>query len=207
KLPQEYWIHIAQRDLTDTLAEHPWLYAIIALVAGAVFLAAPAVGRRLPPRDTGIRLYLCAGPGYGAAVLPAGRSRSERIVRSALVEKIVLVALVRVIFAQIMPDLSATNGQIASAVGVVVLVNALITDSLARRGTPWFTWRVELATMAAVNLGIAVTYVYLLERLGGAIDAGTLVFFVLLLTVIVVPFDRYHLERSTPREGVLPPPS
>src|SRR5690606_33973279 len=144
---------------------------------------------------------------YGAAVLPAGRSRAERIARSALVEKIVLVSMVSVIFAQIMPDLRATDGQIASAVALVVLTNALITDSMARRGTPWLTWRVELAAMAAINLGIAITYVYLLRRLGGALDPGTLVFFVLLLTVIVVPFDRYHLERSAPHPGRRPTPA
>src|SRR3954451_1920045 len=35
KLPQEYWIHIAQRDFTDTVSEHLWFG-----VASAVFVLA-----------------------------------------------------------------------------------------------------------------------------------------------------------------------
>lgn len=198
KLPQEYWIHVAQLDVTDTLRAYPWLLVPIGLVALGGWLAAPAVARRLPPRDHGVDLYLEAGPGYGAAVLPAGRSRAEHIVRSALVEKILLVSVVSVIFAQMLPVLDATPGQVAGAVGFVVLTNALIADSLARRGTPWFRWRIEFATMAAINLGTAIVYIYLLQRQGGEIDLWLLVFFILLLTVIVVPFDRYHLERSQP---------
>src|SRR5690606_17969326 len=38
KLPQEYWIHVAQLDLTDTLAEVPWFAP--ALLAGLVALGA-----------------------------------------------------------------------------------------------------------------------------------------------------------------------
>ena len=32
KLPQEWWIHIAQLDVTDTLAEYPWLGPVVAVV-------------------------------------------------------------------------------------------------------------------------------------------------------------------------------
>ena len=38
KLPQEYWIHIAQRDFTETVADHPWFGVACAL--GLVVLAA-----------------------------------------------------------------------------------------------------------------------------------------------------------------------
>ena len=37
KLPQEYWIHVAQLDFTDSVREHPWLWAFLAVV----LLAAP----------------------------------------------------------------------------------------------------------------------------------------------------------------------
>ena len=54
KLPQEYWIRIAQRDFTDTVADHPWFGVVCALfVLGA---ASPCCGSscaRACPRPIG----------------------------------------------------------------------------------------------------------------------------------------------------------
>ena len=46
KLPQEYWIHIAQLDFTEAVADHPWFgvacaLGILALVAIALFVVRP----------------------------------------------------------------------------------------------------------------------------------------------------------------------
>src|SRR4051794_24604955 len=57
KLPQEYWIHIAQRDFTETVAENPWFGVlcalfVLALVAVLLFVVRP----RLPAPDWKWRL-------------------------------------------------------------------------------------------------------------------------------------------------------
>ena len=79
KLPQEYWIHIAQRDMTDTIRENPAVgvaLAVVAIVAIAVLLlfvrpilGAPAWGWRFAadPLVTSARMHtramrsVCAG--------------------------------------------------------------------------------------------------------------------------------------------------
>src|SRR4051794_14874843 len=38
KLPQEYWIHVAQLDVTDTLSAMPWLWIVLAVAAVAAAL-------------------------------------------------------------------------------------------------------------------------------------------------------------------------
>jgi hypothetical protein len=57
KLPQEWWIHIAQRDVTDTLAANAWLGPTLVAVLVAVLLFCWFVVRpRLPARDHGWRV-------------------------------------------------------------------------------------------------------------------------------------------------------
>lgn len=38
KLPQEWWIHIAQLDVTDPIRKYAWLVPIVAAVVGAAVL-------------------------------------------------------------------------------------------------------------------------------------------------------------------------
>ena len=56
KLPQEYWIHIAQLDFTETVDDYPWFgvlcaLAVLALAAVAWFVVRP----RMPAPDWGWR--------------------------------------------------------------------------------------------------------------------------------------------------------
>ncbi len=47
KLPQEYWIHVAQLDVTDTLRDYAWAWPL--LIGALIALAAVALVRRTPP--------------------------------------------------------------------------------------------------------------------------------------------------------------
>ena len=79
KLPQEYWIHIAQLDFTDTVADHPWFGVasalfVLALLAVALFVVRPRLPRarpRLALRRRGARATRSARG--GARVGRAGR--------------------------------------------------------------------------------------------------------------------------------------
>ena len=52
KLPQEYWIHVAQLDVTDVLSEIPWLGPTVAvLLIGLGLVVWFAVRPRLPAHD------------------------------------------------------------------------------------------------------------------------------------------------------------
>ena len=212
KLPQEYWIHIAQLDTTDfikgtifgmpvdtawgdIIAAYPAVFVaalvvVVLLVAGAWWL----VTRRLPPADYALSFAADASP--AAAGDRNGRSdvnrQSERFFNSVLVEKIVLVAFVSVIFAQVLPGVRASNLELAVGVAFVITLNTALSHWLARRGTEWRSVAREFVVMAAVNFGLILVYALLLPNFDGSINLGNTLFFVLLLTLIVTLFDRYR---------------
>ena len=51
-----------------------------------------------------------------------------------LLEKVVLLALISVIFAQVLPDIEASNLGIVVGVAVLVVANAGVSELLRRRG-------------------------------------------------------------------------
>lgn len=217
KLPQEWWIHIAQLDMTDfiketlfgvsatdgwvtAIANRPWVLA----AAIAVFMAIGAAGwwivtRKAPPADH--------PPRIAADPLPAALRGGElyRLVRAharvfdwALAEKTILTALVSVIFASMLNGLEAGGMRVVISVAVFVALNAVISQWLARHGRSWATVALEFGTMVVVNLGMVIV-LRLFGRVLGitpeTINTGTTLFFVFLLTLIIVLFDRYHTVR------------
>jgi hypothetical protein len=76
---------------------------------------------------------------------------------------------------------------------LVVAIDTALSHWLARRGTEWASVLRQFVVMAAVNFGLVLLFAVLLPAFDGAIDLGTTLFFVLLLTLIVTLFDRYRL--------------
>ncbi len=225
KLPQEWIIHIGQIDMTDwfktnlfhvptdaTMAEI-WAAAaptVIAIVVGAILLVVLAwwiVTRKLPPADWRWRFASePLAPGVGVEPPDSdelGVSKSAPFFNRVLVEKIALVSLVGIIFAQVLPDVQATNVQLAIGVAFVIAANAFISQWLARHGTAWASALREFLVMAVINFGLVLLYAFLLPNLGGSIHLGNTLFFVFLLTLLVTLFDRYHPvhERYFARAG------
>jgi hypothetical protein len=119
-------------------------------------------------------------------------SEARHIVDVALLEKIILVALVSLCFAQVLPGVQATDLLLVVGVALVVILNTALSHWLARRGFGWaFTMR-QLAVMAAVNLGLLLVYTFVRTRFGDAVSLWNAVFFALLLALLVTLFDRYR---------------
>ena len=211
KLPQEYWIHIAQLDTTDFIKENvfgapldtPWseiLAANLWIIPVAIVIAALAVvllrwlARRLPPADRKLEFSADAHqPAFSEEQVRSAKAEEARsIVDAALVEKIALVTLVSFIFAQVLPDVQASSLQLAIGVAVLVTINTVLSHWLARRSFGWASALWQFVVMALVNAGLFLAISLLLPRLGGAISFGSALFFVLLLTLIVTLFDRYR---------------
>jgi hypothetical protein len=211
KLPQEWWIHIAQLDTTDFLKEHlfgvsldtPWseilaanlwiIPATLAIVALIVVLVR-WLARRLPPADRRPAFSADAHqPVFSAEQARSAEAEEARsILDAALAEKIVLVSLVSIIFAQVLPDVQATTLQLAVGVALVVTINTALSHWLARRGIGWASILRQFIVMALVNFSLVLAYAGLLRRVGGSLDLATTLFFALLLTLLVVLFDRYR---------------
>lgn len=217
KLPQEWWIHVAQLDMTDFLkesvfgvpADSSWTEAIAAnptvvivalLVAAALgLLAWWVITRRLPPADRPFTLDADAHqPPVDKVAIRQRRDRlAETFLDRELLEKIVLVALVSVIFGRMLPGVEESPLAIAIGVAAVILVNTAVSEYFIRRGRRWGSVIHQFGLMLVLNVVIVAVPGSLLRLLGAEPLQHALVF-VLLLTLIVTLYDRYrpvHLTR------------
>jgi hypothetical protein len=170
KLPQEYWIHIAKLDFTDTVRDYPAFgVAVVAALVIAALVIAFVVVPRLPAPDWSWRVS--AGP---APPAPA----RDRFARLEILEQVALLTLLCTIFASILPGIDATGLQIAVGVAAIVLANAAI--NLAAPPA------LLVANLALIYLANAV----LGERRD--FDLGIGLFFAFLITTIIWLYDAYR---------------
>ena len=212
KLPQEYWIHIAQIDTTDWIktslfrvpVDMSWAEIIrtwpaVFVVAVVVLILALiaiwlSLSRRLPPPDRSPSFSADAyRPEWTAAqVHDAVTSEASRIMDAALLEKTALVALVSLIFAQVLPGVRANNLQLVLGVAFVVVVNTVLSHLWARRGFGWVFTLVQFVVLLVINLGLILAYALLRSRFEAPVSVANVVFFALLLSLLVTLFDRYR---------------
>jgi hypothetical protein len=193
KLPQEYWIHIAQRDVTDELAAHP--EAIPVLIAlGAILLAGAwwVLTRKAPLPDHPFRLVVADPFGDAELQRRAATLGNGRLFDLALLEKVAMVSLVTVIFSQILPNAQSTPLQLAVGVGTLVVANTVVSEWLVRRGAGWQTAVRQFIAIGLINAGLVVAADVLLPIRNGDVRLGNTLFFVLLITLLVTLFDRYR---------------
>ena len=182
----------------DALAENLWfvvlllVVAVLAIIGGrAAFRAAPApdwrltfaVDRHLDDRH---RDDPSADDGFGSDV---------PLVSWYVFEKIVLMALITVIFSQVLPNLDATAIQVAIGVTVVVVATSAASQWISGWGYSRSTTVGEFLATLALNCVIVGVYLVVLRRSDRPVNEAALVFFVLLLTLIVTLFDRFHRRR------------
>ena len=136
KLPQEWWIHVAQLDFTDAVRAHTELFALLGVLALVLAAIAWHVLRpRVPTPDWALRF--AADPIAAELAAPEARYRSRltRGIRSRqLLEEVVLLSLVCIIFSQMLPGGEASPLEIAVAVSAIVVVNTIVSLWVARRG-------------------------------------------------------------------------
>jgi hypothetical protein len=189
KLPQEYWIHVAQIDTTDLIADKPWVgvlmaVGVVALLAVFWFVVRP----RLDPTDHPLRLRAEPSPDEldSPEELSAARA-GGRVFDLALLEKFILVTLISWIFALILPGVHVSAIALTCAVGAVVVVNTGVGQVAARRSRGLPSVVVEFFALAVLNSLLVLAGELLLGR---DLRGAPALFFVLLVTLIVVAYDR-----------------
>lgn len=227
KLPQEWWIHVAQLDATDLIKEMvfgvppetswpdaiaaaPWvLVAVVIVVLGLIGLVRWLVVPRLPPADHPFTLDADAHQPMvdGDAIDRERATILERVVSLELLEKVVLIGLVSMIFSRMLPGADPTAIGIVLAVAVVVAVNTLVSGLLIRIGErPSGAIKSFLVTLA-VNIALVVVGQAALGLLPETNQLEHAVVFVFLLSVIVTGYDRYRpLYKARFANGPLPYP-
>lgn len=197
KLPQEWWVHIAQLDFTDTLQDHPWLWALIAVGLVILTVLSRYYARYLGPADWpttfAVDKHLDRQP------LPEERP-VERIFGWVLLEKIALVSLLSVIFVQVL-TLNVSTAELVVALAVVVIANASLSHWLARRGAHWRWLTLEFLAMAAFNFGALVIYTAFRSDFKEEFETGGAFFIVLVFTLVLTLFDRYRFMGTALEHG------
>ena len=208
KLPQEYWIHIFQGDVTDTIKallgggpDTPWgpllagnallIGVVLVVIGAAAWLLYRLVRANLPRADHALRLRADDHPDQPAAAdLERGRAlRDARIFDRDLFEKVALISLLVIIFSEMLPTSNATLGQIVFNVTLFVSVITAISHVLARRATRVVSGVVHFAIMAVVGFGLIALTGWLFREATNWFNATI---FVLLISVIVTLFDRFQ---------------
>ena len=222
KLPQEWWIHIAQLDMTDFIKEEifgvdktaTWSEAVSARPEVIVFAVVAVIGlvalvwwllkRYAPPAD--YRLNWRADPLpielQGSDVYSAAKARL-RFVDLGLYQKAAMVSLVAVVFALFMGGEGTSPIAVVIEVSLFVMINAALSQIMARRGRRFRSIAVELAVMAVVNLMIMLSYEAVDRYVSSAevtFDFRKTLFFVWLLTLLTVLFDRFYVIHAARRE-------
>jgi len=214
KLPQEWWIHIAQLDTTDliqedifgvpagtpwieTFAAKPWIVVIaVVVVAVAIYALYWLMKNKLPPRDRRLTIDADAEPGRD---VPPQRLQAERdrmaqtILRPGLFEKVAMIALVAIIFGQVL-QVHAEPLELSIIMAVIVIANATLSALLERHGFGPTAALRQFVYTGLLNLGIVAVMAIVFALLGSAVDLVSAFFYVLLITLLVTLYDRYRPE-------------
>ena len=223
KLPQEWWIHIAQLDFTDFMketvfgvpADSSWGEAIAnsPLVALAIVLAIVGLvalawwGRRfLPPRDW--------DPTFSAETQAEhlGWPRGPRRVVPAaqfdrrFLEKVALLSFMVFVFSRMLPGTEGNALQVAIGVTLIIAASTAVSHLLARREVSWTSVAAEFGTMFAINALIGIAIGILLPGEGSGPPLPEFLFLIGVLSLIVVLYDRAtevrRLRRPEQRRNV-----
>jgi len=219
KIPQELWIHIAKLDFTDVLKEYvfgvnadsAWATSLTnrpLVTAGLIILVLFTIVILL----TNLRQEL-SGSNDGRIPLGHDWPRTvdadvvsshlgwdppSRVVRPtasfgwSFVEKVILTTMIAMIFANILPAIQVGTGSLILGTIVVIAVNTFISEWLYDRHVTMRTLQVLYVLMVVANLGTVLIFYSLLGNSETKIRFGNTAFFVALLTLIVVLFDRYR---------------
>lgn len=196
KLPQEWWVHIAQRDFTDTAAAYPIIWPSIVgiglFIGGLIYRNR----RRIPAPD-----WPFTFDGHRHLNPPLYRDPDvEPFWSAVLVEKAILVALLGGIFANMMPSIDTSLVRVAGAVGILVIVNAGVTQWLRRRGRSWTGALESFLSTLIINYAILMADGFFRQSpvgIQGAIDrvTHTNALLLVLLSFLIAMFDRYRISR------------
>jgi hypothetical protein len=195
KLPQEYWIHIAQLDLTDTIRDVSWFLPL--LVVAVLILAAVlwfVVRPRLSPADWPLRFAADPLPVEidEASERAAYQAAHRKVFDLTAVEKIFLIGLITVIYGRVLPGVEASDLQLFLGIAVFVVLNAAIGLWSARRGYSWDSAALSFAVVFATNVVLVVVAELLLRSRGNDLRLPDTLFFVFLLSILTMLYDRYH---------------
>ncbi len=196
KLPQEWWIHVAQLDFTEVANENPvgvW-GAVFVLVAAVLFLYRRRLN--LPPVDWPTTFAVDASPTTVFSTQAGAPLGPRSLINHPLFEKTILIGLLTTIFLQWAPEFGVGVIPVILGVGAFVALNSYVGHWLCRHGSTWTTTTADLVVTSAINV-FAITVLTLLPDRPILEGPGLLltVFLLGLLSFVITLYDRYRVLR------------
>jgi hypothetical protein len=218
KLPQEWWIHVAQLDFTDfmkedvfgvsvdtswgeAIGENLWFVGLLVVVVVAVALVWRSQRAKVPEPDWSLTVRVAEHIEPVPTDVAAVR---DRVLSWRTGEKVALIGLVCVIFASVLPDIDRGPLQTAFGVGLLIVANAAVSHGLAGRGVQWRSTGTQFLGMLAVNAGLLWLFGAVGRTSQEDLNGAALVFFTVIISLLVTLYDRFAGEREA-REMVSPP--
>ena len=213
KLPQEFIIHIAKVDTTEWFSAHvlgtpvdgatsggllsnPFGIAVLVFVVMLILYALWWLIRRLPATDwsltTSADAHLESDGGLIANAETVGQA--QNFFNMALLEKVTMVSLLGIIFAQVLPDMRAGSIEIIVGGAILILINTSLSQWLARHGFGWVGTFREFTVLLVVNFVLILMIAILLPTFDGSINLVNVIFFTLLFTVVTTMLDRFKQQ-------------
>ena len=210
KLPQEWWIHIAQLDFTDFVKEdllgvattasyadgfsnRPLVGVAMLAVVALLISIAVVLWRRAPEPDHPFTFDADAVFRFDDRTRPD--AAPLRPWKEGLVEKIALLTLMSIIFGRAIPGATASIAETLAGVAVIVVSNALVTQWLRQRGHTWRSVSRAFVGNLVVNGGLFVALALLVPSSDEGSSALGTAFFLFLLSLVIALFDRYRPTR------------
>lgn len=205
KLPQEYWIHIAQGSTTewvksavfgvdptatrwDAVSADPVAALLLAGSLAAAGLVAREVLRSIRPPDHRVTFdasaHLAAPRARGETAVPSGPGALSP---AAVGEKVVILTLLAVAFAEFLPGVRVSVTQMVLAVSLAVVSAGLVRPRLAG---PQGAALHPVAEFGGLSLASLPALALTARWTDASIDATTTVFYALLFTLFVTLYDR-----------------
>ncbi|HQY29729.1 MAG TPA: hypothetical protein PK691_00480 [Thermomicrobiales bacterium] len=203
KLPQEYWIHIARLDVTDTIGAHLMVLPVLAGIAiGAVAGVRWLLSNRLPEPEFAVAFDVDRTVHRSWVLRLLAQPVPPRpLVSNELWEKILMMSLVAIIFAQVLPEVKVTDWQVCVSVSLLVFANSAVNALRWRRLDGRTVPPRQLPALLLLNGSLGVMAYGLLPLGGGPMHMLNMVFFILLLTLLMTLYNRFRpawLVRSQP---------
>lgn len=211
KLPQEYWIHVAQLDTTDLIKEDLFKVSVdtgwgeifsnnLLFFLGLGLILAALIGQFrymlrnvFPPADWALAFDADAhGRDVSDEQIQAQvKSMRGKIVTIELLEKVFLIGLVAIIFTRIVPGLALEPWEQIVIVALVLVVDTVVSSFLANRRYSYQSMVSEFVLLAVTNSALLVALRFIVERDDRPSLGGSLLM-LLLLTILITMYDRYR---------------
>ncbi len=211
KLPQEYWIHVAQLDTTDLIKEDLFKVPVdtgwgeiisnnLIFFLGLGLLLAALIGQFrymlrnvFPPADWALAFDADA---HGRDVSEEQiqeqvKSMRGRIMTIELLEKVFLIGLISIIFTRIVPGHALDPWQQILIAAMVLVLDTVISGFWARRRFSYQSMVSEFIMLGLSNIALLVA----LRSIGDRDDQPSLggsIMMMLLLTILITMYDRYR---------------